>query len=91
MVLNGVGGRTVEEAQQRITYPEFLRWAAFRSKRGSLHLGMRVERGFALLASIYANTKCKSGFSIYDFMPHEDEPVLDFDAARRMWEGEDGD
>lgn len=84
----GIGGRTIEEAQSRLSYPEFLQWVAYRRKRGSLHLGMRVERGAALLATLYVNTHKKKGAEgskIYDFMPHEDEPALSLDDAMEAW------
>lgn len=41
LVMNGIGGRTIAEAQQNMTYPEFMVWMKFRAKRGSLHQGMR--------------------------------------------------
>ena len=76
----GIGGRTIAEAQQRISYPEFVRWAQYRSKRGSLHTGMRVERAAALLATLFANAHSKEGgYKIYDFMPHDEEPELTLD------------
>ena len=53
--MNGIGGRTIAEAKLRISFPEFKAWAAYRNKRGSLHPGMRTERGAALLATLYAN------------------------------------
>ncbi|EPH0529390.1 phage tail assembly protein T [Pseudomonas aeruginosa] len=82
----GIGGRTIAEAQERLSYPEFLSWCKFRSKRGSLHLGMRIERGSALLATLYANSHSKDGgYKIYDFMLHEKEPAISLDAAIDTW------
>ena len=76
----GIGGRTIAEAQQRISYPEFVRWAQYRSKRGSLNQGLRIERGSALLATLFANAHSKEGgYKIYDFMPHDEEPELTLD------------
>jgi hypothetical protein len=83
-VLCGVGGRTIAEAQQQLSYPEFLSWTAYRRKRGSLHFGMRVEHAAATLASLYGNTK-GGKFKIYDFMPHEDEPPVSLEAAMEAW------
>ncbi|BBP82884.1 MULTISPECIES: phage tail assembly protein T [unclassified Pseudomonas] len=84
-MLNGIGGRTIVEAQQRLSYREFLSWARFRNKRGSLHPGMRIERGTALLASLHANTHGRGGYSLYDFMPHEQAPALTLEQAMATW------
>nr|WP_082816396.1 hypothetical protein [Pseudomonas citronellolis] len=82
----GVGGRTIAEAQQRLSYREFMAWSRYRAKRGTLHIGMRVERGSALLATLYANSHSKNGgFKLYDFMPHESEPVLTLEQAMETW------
>lgn len=78
----GIGGRTIAEAQQRISYPEFVKWAQYRAKRGSLNLGMRMERGSALLATLYANANRKEGspaYNLHDFAPHHDQPELSLD------------
>lgn len=52
---------------------------------GSLHVGMRVERGSALLAALYANSHSKETYKLYDFMPHEEEPVISLDQALETW------
>lgn len=78
--MNGIGGRTIAEAQHRLSYQEFIQWARYRRKRGSLNVGMRVERGAGLLAALYANSNSKNGgYTISDFSPHEDQPVLTLD------------
>lgn len=82
----GIGGCTIAEAQQRLSYPEFLSWARYRNKRGTLHTGMRIERGTALLATLYANSHSKNGgFKLYDFMPHEDERAPTLEEAMATW------
>ena len=81
----GIGGRTIAEAKSRLSYREFLSWCKFRDKRGSLHVGMRVERGSALLAAIYTNSHSKEKYKLYDFMPHEEEPVISLDQALETW------
>ena len=86
LVLNGIGGRTILEAQSRIGYAEFVSWIAYRRKRGSLNLGLRVENGSALLATLYANSKSKNGgYRLYDFAAHHDEPPLSLDKAMEDW------
>lgn len=82
----GIGGRTIAQAQQNLSYGEFLAWRRYRIKRGSLNLGMRVERGSALLATLYANANSKmGGYSVYDFMPHDSEPELSLEQAMENW------
>ncbi|WP_328310531.1 phage tail assembly protein T [Pseudomonas guariconensis] len=86
LVLCGIGGRTIAEAKERLSFPEFRAWVKYRKLRGSLHLGMRVERGAALLATLYANAHTKEGgFTLYDFMPHEAEPALTLEQAIKSW------
>jgi hypothetical protein len=76
-VLNGVGGRTVAEAQERLSVAEADRWQQYMAKRGSLHVGMRLEAGFALLAAMI-NRAIGGKAEVNDFMPHvEQEATLD--------------
>lgn len=84
----GIGGRTIAEAQQRISYPEFVRWAQYRAKRGSLNLGLRVERGSALLATMYANAhrdKHAPPYELCDFAPYHDRPEATLEEAMASW------
>lgn len=85
-MLAGVGGCTIAEAQSRLSYQEWLLWMKYRAKRGTFNLGMRVERGSALLATLYANVHSKhGGHKITDFMPHEEETVLSLEQAMESW------
>lgn len=62
--------------------PEFLQWAAYRQKRGSLNIGMRVERGAALIAALYSNSKRgrdAETLHIHDFSPYSDQPEITLD------------
>lgn len=84
----GIGGRTIAEAQQRISYPEFVRWAQYRSKRGSLNQGLRIERGTALLATMYANAHRKEhapAYELHDFAPYHDQPEATLEDAMANW------
>lgn len=84
-MLNGIGGCTVEEAKSSMTYVEFLDWVAFIKKRGSLHLGMRVERGFALVASRVIHAAGGKS-EMRDYMPHYEEPEpISLEEAMRTW------
>jgi len=85
-VLCGIGGRTIAEAQARISFSEFQSWAAFRKLRGSLHIGMRVEYGFAQLLTMYANSKSKhGGYRLENFMPHMPEMPISLEEAMKSW------
>lgn len=82
----GIGGRTIAEAKARLTYQEYCRWVRYRAERGSLNVGMRVERNSALLASMFANVNSKNGgYTVYDFAPHLEEPMLSLEQAMDAW------
>lgn len=84
--MNGVGGRTIAEAQQNLSHREFMVWVQYRRKRGSLNTGQRVEIGCATLAAMYANAHSKhGGMTVYDFAPHHDVPALSLDQAMKQW------
>ncbi len=87
-MLCGIGGRTIAEAQQRLSYAEVQRWARYRQQRGSLNIGRRLEETTALLATLYANChrgKGSNPFTLNDFMPHEPEPELSLQQAMASW------
>lgn len=76
LVLHGIGGRTIAEAKERLTHAEFLDWVAYLRKRGTLHVGMRLEVGFALIASLIARATGGDA-EMLDFMPHAENEVLE--------------
>lgn len=69
--MHGVGGNTVEEAQQRISYSEYLDWCSYVSKNGSLNPAKRLEKTLALIAATFANALFKKSngkqFELADF------------------------
>jgi hypothetical protein len=80
--LCGIGGRTIEEAKSSISYKEFFDWVAYRRKRGTLNVGMRVEHFMSIVSQMIANRYRKSNspsYSYYDFATHHDEPELTID------------
>lgn len=83
--MNGIGGSTIAEARQRLSYREFMTWVKFRRKRGSLHPGMRAEQGFSMLAAMYANAHWKGEWRQYDFAPHMDESPVSLEDAMEQW------
>ena len=84
LVLNGIGGRTIEKAKKTITPREFAIWRAYREKRGSLFIGRRVEQGFGNLMAHHTMFKVKDPESVsaLTYMPHEDVPVTTFEEER---------
>lgn len=91
-MLNGIGGRTIAEARENISYGEYLIWAEYRAKRGSLNVGRRVEQATGQLhyTTVRLNTKQGTQLDILAFMPHEDQPVakeVDAMDALRAWAG----
>jgi DNA-binding transcriptional regulator LsrR (DeoR family) len=85
-VLNGIGGRTVEEAKQRITPAEFSQWVAFINQFGSINPNRRMELGFAMIAQ-QINNALGGQKTMADFMPHHkpEHSALTFEQAMEMW------
>lgn len=71
-MLNGIGGRTIEEAKERMSYVEAQQWSAYMARRGSLNVGTRLEWGFALIAAAINNAMGGAARQV-DFMPHAQE------------------
>jgi hypothetical protein len=83
-------GCSVAEAMARLSYPEFRQWCKYRRKRGGLNVGMRVERGAALVASVLVNAnrdikKKPTPYAVEDFMPHADVRELSLEQAMESW------
>ena len=72
LVLNGVGGRTVDEAKECMSYAEALLWQEYLEKRGTVHIGMRLEACTALLAMVI-NRSVGGKATMDDFLSHFDE------------------
>lgn len=75
--MNGIGGTTIAEAQDTLSWDEFLMWAAYRGKRGSLNAGFRTEVAVARLCAVFANyqrtKQTDKMFHLEDFAPHMDQ------------------
>ena len=52
--MNGIGGRTIAEAQERRSRREFLVWRKYREKYGPRNIMMRTEWGASLVESVLA-------------------------------------
>ena len=55
-----------------MSFAEAQQWSAYMQRRGSLHVGMRLEWGFALIASTI-NNALGGNAKQQQFMPHADE------------------
>jgi hypothetical protein len=86
--LNGVGGRTIEEAKERLSYDEAIAWMEYVGLRGTLNIGMRVEVMIAQLLVMIAKAnriKKTTGaeFTLTDFAIHLDKPELSLESAAK--------
>lgn len=90
MVLAGIGGRTIEEAQRNVSWEEFSRWVAYRNKYGSLSVARRIEKSLAL--SMLQQDRLHGGkLGIEAFYPHSPvnlapEQPIDLETALKQWE-----
>lgn len=87
-MLAGVGGRTIAEAQERISVEEFRRWVHYRNLRGSFHVGQRVEWAVSVLCAMYGNVHRTEGtpiFGVHDFATHHDAPPITLERAMQEW------
>ncbi|MGE8411926.1 MAG: hypothetical protein ACN6QY_06115 [Pseudomonas sp.] len=83
-MLNGVGGRTIAEAKERMTYQEALAWGRYIDRYGSLHTGRRLEAGSALVA-LQTHRLGGGVAELLDFMPHEQRLGLSPERAMNQW------
>ena len=84
--MNGIGGQTVAEAKERMTYSEALLWSAFIKKRGTIHIGMRLENSTAVLAFLI-NRAVGGKAEMSDFMPHSEKKVADLADVMKLVSG----
>lgn len=86
--MNGIGGRTIAVAQERMSRREFLVWLKYREVRAAqYHDAYRV--GASLVASVLANiNKAKNTppFKVSDFAPHINEAPLSLEEAMKSWD-----
>ncbi|MEQ0252576.1 phage tail protein [Klebsiella pasteurii] len=86
--MNGIGGRTIAEAQERMSLREFQVWIKYRNKYGPLNVMMRTEWGASLVASVLANinkSKNSPPFKVSDFAPHINEVSVSLEEAMKSW------
>lgn len=67
---------------------EFYVWQKFRNKRGSLHVGMRIEEAVARFLAHWFNSKTKvdaTKLHPEDFAPHMDEREISLKELTAAW------
>jgi hypothetical protein len=92
LVLHGIGGCTILEAKERLTYAEAMDWYAYIRRRGSLNLGNRLEHGFAMLATVLSRIH-GGEVEMEAFMPYEaaltqeqdDWSNISVERAKEIW------
>ena len=91
--MNGIGGCTIAEAQERMSVTEYQIWLLYRQKYGGLNPMMRTEWGAALISSVIANVNRGSNsqlFTVSDFSPHfasnSEKEELTLEEAKKLWE-----
>lgn len=84
-MLNGIGGRTVAEAKESMTYEEAAAWQQYMHKHGRLSIHERLERGFAMLCTV-VNHAVGGKAKMETFMPYtrREEEVASIDAVFGM-------
>jgi hypothetical protein len=72
MVMAGVGGKTVEEAKDRLTFWEVQEfWIPYQSRHGSFNSTERMELGFAQLCRL-VNHAAGGHARLEDFLPRRE-------------------
>jgi hypothetical protein len=80
----------------RMTYSEFLSWCEYRSKYGTLHIGMRIDRAIARHICVYLNSLSRNRrFKPEEFSPYDqhksstdvDDPEAVFDLLKGLSNG----
>lgn len=52
--MHGIGGRTIAEARECITYREFISWIKYVKKHGSLNPALRLDRTLGIIATHFS-------------------------------------
>lgn len=74
------------EAKARMTAREAQKWSQYIHKRGALHTGLNLERGFALVAMMLSRVNGGKA-EMADFMPHYERPEATIDDVMKLFAG----
>lgn len=84
-MLHGIGGRTIAEAKERITYDEYVDWCAYRKKHGPINVNRSLEYGFAMIAMLIHNANYTNKKEMTAFMPHFTQAPVSIEEAMERW------
>lgn len=71
--MNGIGGRTIVEAQQNVSMVEARQWAQYIKRHGGLNIAERVEQAAAMVCSAVAKSAGhKNRTDVADFLPNRE-------------------
>lgn len=70
--MNGIGGRTIAEAQQNMTLAEARQWAQYTRRHGGLNIAERVEQAAALICATGAQLMGNKKVKVNDFLPNRE-------------------
>lgn len=70
--MNGIGGRTIAEAQQNMTLVEARHWAQYMRRHGGLNIADRVEQAAALICATGAQLMGNKKVKVNDFLPNRE-------------------
>jgi hypothetical protein len=70
--MNGIGGRTIAEAQQSMSLVEARHWAQYLRRHGGLNIAERVEQAAALICATGAQLMGNKKIKVSDFLPNRE-------------------
>lgn len=71
-MLNGIGGRTIAEAQQNMSMVEARQWAQYIKRHGGLNIAERAEQAAALICATGAQLMGNKKVKVDDFIPNRE-------------------
>ena len=70
--MNGIGGRTIAEAQQNMSLVEARHWAKYMRRHGGLNIAERIEQAAALICATGAQLMGNKNVKVADFVPNRE-------------------
>jgi hypothetical protein len=67
--MNGIGGKTIDEAKENLSKKEALDWRTYQLRHGSLNPAYHIEKGFAALTALIIN-RTGGRARVDDFRPY---------------------
>jgi len=70
--MNGIGGRTIVEAQKNMSMVEARQWAQYMQRHGGLNIAERIEQAAALICTTGAQLMGNKKVKVADFIPNRE-------------------